>query len=269
MPLRGRPHHQVNTRTAIPTLTNYELARVREAKQRARPELEPRAAEVRAAADRRVAEDICNRTGMPLVAAMRIVAARHSWVLLPHIVLDFDHSEPASVGDVLSDPDRFIGETLADPLEGAAYGRSKAIVLRSQIEPQQIIINSFAHGHAFYRLCHDARTVGAALDNADPRHVVDVLCAMVGQAEIEADEMVGLIAEAAAKSKTGIRPIQARLKAERERVTADRRRTQHEQMIARDSRLTQPLPRSNGARTPVITVVDDAGGRSNRGTTDA
>ena len=72
-------------------------------------------------------------------------------MLLPHIMLDFDHSEPASVEDVLTQPDEFIGETLADPLEGAGYGHGKAIILRSKTEPQQIVINSFAHGHAFYR----------------------------------------------------------------------------------------------------------------------
>ena len=152
----------IDTKIVIPVLTDYERARIHEAKQRARSELEPRAAEVRAAADRRVAEDICNRTCMPQVSAMRIVTARHDRVLLPHIMLDFDHSKPASVEDVLAEPDEFIGETLADPLEGASYGRGKAIVLRSKIEPQRIVINSFAHGHAFYRLCHDARTVGAA-----------------------------------------------------------------------------------------------------------
>ena len=248
----------IGTRIVIPTLTEYEQARVQEAKQRARLELEPRAAEVRTAADRRVAEDICNRTGMPKVAAMRIVAARHNFVLLPHIMLDFDHSESASVGDVLADPNAFIGETLADPLEGAGYGRGKAVVLRSKTEPQRIVINSFAHGHTFYRLCHDARTVGAALDKAEPQHVVDVLCDMVGQAEIEADEIVGLIAAAAAKAKIGVRPIQARLKAERARLAAARRQAQHEQQVARDSRLTQPLPPSDGARTPVIKVVDEA-----------
>ena len=33
---------------------------------------------------------------------------------------------------MLAAPDRFIGETLADPLEGASYGRGKAMVLRSK-----------------------------------------------------------------------------------------------------------------------------------------
>ena len=100
--------------------------------------------------------------------------------------------------------------------------------------------------------------MGAAVAKADPQHVVDVLCAMVGQAEIEADEMAGLIAAAAAKAKTGIRPIQARLKAEHARLAAARRQAQHEQKVARDNRLTQPLPPSDGARTPVIEIVDEA-----------
>jgi hypothetical protein len=100
--------------------------------------------------------------------------------------------------------------------------------------------------------------VGAAVAKADSQHVVDVLCAMVGQAEIEPDEMVGLIATAAAKAKTGVRPIQARLKAERARIAAARRQAQHEQQVVRDKRLTRPLPPPDGARTPVITVVDEA-----------
>ena len=248
----------IDTRIAVPTLTDYEQARAHAAKEQARLALEPRAAEIRAAADRRLAEDICNRTGLPNVAAMRVVTARHNGKLLPHIMLDFDHSEPASVKDVLADPDKFIGETLSDPLEGARYGRGKAMVMRSKNDPQGVVINSFAHGQAFYRLCHDARTVGAALDAADPHHVVDVLCTMVGQAQIEADEMVRLIAVTAAKTKTGVRSIQARLKAEQARLDAARRKAEHDEVVAGDCRLTQPLPPSNGARTPVINVVDEA-----------
>jgi hypothetical protein len=225
----------IDTKIVIPVLTDYERGRIRgEAESTDRNwNRAPR----RSGGSRlEVAEDICNRTGMPQVAAMRIVTARHDRVLLPHIMLDFDHSEPASVEDVLTQPDEFIGETLADPLEGAGYGRGKAIVLRSKIEPQRIVINSFAHGHAFYRLCHDARTVGAAVAKADSRHVVDVLCAMAGQAEIEPDEMVGLIAAAAAKAQTGIRAVQARLKAERSRRAVALRHAQHEQKVVRDKR---------------------------------
>jgi hypothetical protein len=34
------------------------------------------------------------------------------------------------VGDVLADPDRFVGATLADPQEGVEYGTGKAKVMQ-------------------------------------------------------------------------------------------------------------------------------------------
>ena len=36
-----------------------------------------------------------------------------------------------TVAEVLADPDKFVGETLADPLEGTDYGRCKAKVMRA------------------------------------------------------------------------------------------------------------------------------------------
>jgi hypothetical protein len=72
---------------------------------------------------------------LPIISASRLVAARHRGVLLPHLELDFDHLGIVSVAAVLADPDRFIGETLADPLEGADYGRHAGL-----------FIHSFAHG---------------------------------------------------------------------------------------------------------------------------
>jgi hypothetical protein len=53
----------IDTRTAIPSLTDYQMARVEEAKKAARRGLEPRAAAVRAVADRKLAEEIVRRTG--------------------------------------------------------------------------------------------------------------------------------------------------------------------------------------------------------------
>ncbi len=247
----------IDTRTVIPSLTEYEFARVREAKERARITLEPRAAEVRAEADRRLAEEISKRTGMPLVAAMRAVASRHHGSLSPQLMLDFDHLGFVSVEAVLADPDRFIGETLADPLEGAGYGRDKAMVLRSKTDPCAIFISSFAHGRAFYQLRHDARTARAAIEAADPQHVVDVLCVVVPQADIEADELAGLIATAAKQAEIGVRPIQARLKAEQARRDEARRKAAQDRLIALDKRLGYPLPPSDGERGPIIRIVDE------------
>jgi hypothetical protein len=79
------------------------------------------------------------------------------------VELDFDHLGIVTVGQVLADPDRYVDETLCDPLEGAAYGRDKAKVLRDRRNLLQLVIYSFAHGGWFYRLCHNARTVGEAI----------------------------------------------------------------------------------------------------------
>jgi hypothetical protein len=83
---------------------------------------------------------------MPIVSARRLIAARHRGVLLPFLDLDFDHLGIVSVAAVLADPERFVGDTLADPMEGADYGRCKAKVMRGD---DGLFIHSFAHGRLF------------------------------------------------------------------------------------------------------------------------
>jgi hypothetical protein len=76
-------------------------------------------------------------------------------VLLPGVTLEFDDPDlcGTTVADILADPARFDGETLADPVEGVAYGRNCAIV---QIRDGIPSIFSFAHGGARYELRHDS-----------------------------------------------------------------------------------------------------------------
>jgi hypothetical protein len=59
-----------------------------------------------------------------------------------------------SVADILADPERFHGETLADPLEGRNYGRSKGKLFWNA--NNSVIVNSLAHGGCKYNLQHDA-----------------------------------------------------------------------------------------------------------------
>ena len=66
--------------------------------------------------------------------------------------LVFDHLGVVTVRQILGDPARFVGETLADPLEGVVYGTGKALVMRSQREPGRLFIHSFAHGGGTYDL---------------------------------------------------------------------------------------------------------------------
>jgi hypothetical protein len=56
----------------------------------------------------------------------------------------------AAVADVIAAPNKFVGRTLADPFEGPAYGRGKAIVYRRA--DGSLFVNSFAHGGVQYEL---------------------------------------------------------------------------------------------------------------------
>ena len=97
-------------------------------------------------------------------AARQVILRQCEGVLRPDIELKFDDPDLAgcTVGDVLADPERFEGETLADPLEGEEYGPCKArIMRRSDGTPW---IHSFAHGRTIYELKHDAGSVRKAME---------------------------------------------------------------------------------------------------------
>ena len=76
--------------------------------------------------------ELTSRTGMTENAARAVIIRQREGVLLPDIVLPFDDPDldGCTVGDVLADPDRFEGETMADPLEGVDYGRCCAKIMR-------------------------------------------------------------------------------------------------------------------------------------------
>jgi uncharacterized protein (DUF927 family) len=62
-----------------------------------------------------------------------------------------------TVAEVLAHPDKYIDESLADPLEGPEYGRTTAIIRRRR--DRSIWVSSFAHGGVKY----DLREEGAAV----------------------------------------------------------------------------------------------------------
>jgi hypothetical protein len=116
----------ITTRTIIPDLTRDEAAQVEAAKLTARRALEPEASTIRAAADGRLVEEIVARTGVPHAVALRQVQARHRGILAADIQLLTDHQGLVSVREILADPERFVDETMPDPLEGPSYGFGKA-----------------------------------------------------------------------------------------------------------------------------------------------
>jgi hypothetical protein len=236
----------------VPRLTEYERHRVREAKAISGEALGKPAAEIRVQHDRALATSISAQYGMPLVSALRLVATRHRGVLLPCLELDFDHLGMVSVGAVLADPDRYVGETLADPLEGAEYGRCKAKVMRAR--DGALLIHSFAHGRGVYLLRHDARSAKAAIAQAPAGGIMDHAMATLAVSEMEADELADFAATVAKTANIGVRAVMARIAKER------REREQAAQKAAMasgaDGRIVRPRPEPDGELTPIVTFLD-------------
>ena len=242
----------LDTGLIAPRLTEYERHLVKEAKAASAETLGKAAAEIRARHDRALAEKTSAKSGMPLVSALRLVAARHRGVLLPYLELEFDHLGILSVAAVLADPDRFVGATLADPLEGADYGRCKAKVMRAH--DGGLCIHSFAHGRAFYRLRHDARSAKAAIEQAPVDGLVDYAMAILATTEMEPDELADFAATVAKAARLGVRAVMARIAKERR----EREQAQRKANVASgdDGRIIRPRPQADEELIPTVTFLD-------------
>jgi hypothetical protein len=172
---------------------------------------------------------------------------------MPHLELDFDHLGIVSVAAVLGDPDRFAGETLADPLEGVDYGRCKAKVMRA--DDGGLFIHSFAHGRALYRLRHDARSAKAAIAQAPVDGLIDYAVALEAMTDMEADELADFVATVAKKASIGVQAVKARIaKEHREREKAKRKTAL---ASGGDGRLTRPRPEFDGELLPTTKFLDE------------
>ncbi|MGX2041849.1 DUF927 domain-containing protein [Methylocaldum sp. MU1018] len=101
------------------------------------------------------ADELVSSRGIDRETAVRTIrasASPESADLYESFLLDFDREGVVTVRDVLDDPQRYNGKTLADPIEGAAYGRGKAQFFWNGGKP---VVNSFAHGGRVYYLHRD------------------------------------------------------------------------------------------------------------------
>jgi hypothetical protein len=156
----------LDTVAACPQLAILEEANYRELRSRAANRMALGAAKARSEFVAAQADRLAKCAGIPTAQAARVIERQCAGVLLPDVELPFDDPELSgvSVGRVLADPDRYVGETLADPLEGVAYGSCKAkIMRRADGSPW---IHSFAHGRTVYELKVDKRAAEAALEAA-------------------------------------------------------------------------------------------------------
>ena len=236
-------------------LSEYEQHLVREARAVSADKLSSAATEIREGHDRVLAEKIAARAGITKPSAQRQVRARHRGVLLPNVELDFDDLDAVTVAEVLADPDKFVGETLADPMEGADYGRCKAKVMRAA--NGTVVIHTFAHGGGLYHLRHDAVSATAALTEAKaaPAGVVDEAMAILAISELEPDELASFALTVANAAGTSVPAVKARIaKEQRERARAQRDADLHAEA---DGRIVRLRPEPDGELTPTVTFVDE------------
>ncbi|WOH51921.1 hypothetical protein [Bradyrhizobium sp. sBnM-33] len=237
----------------VPRLTEFERHRVNEAKRASAEALGKPAAAVRSEHDRKLAERIAAESGKPLLTALRLVAARHRGVLFPDVELEFDHLGVVTIGAVLADPERFVGETLADPMEGVGYGRCKAMVMKG--EDDALLIHSFAHGRGVYLLRHDLKSGKAAFAQAPADAMVEHALAILAQAELEEDELADFVAHVSKSANVGVRVLTRRIKKDR----AQRESEKHKASMgsSTDGRIIRRRPEADGELLPTITFVDE------------
>jgi hypothetical protein len=247
----------VRSDRAVPRLTEYERHCVSAAKAKSAKALGRSAAEVRNKHDKGLAEKISAKFGTPMATALRQVRARHRGMLYPDVELEFDHLGIVSVGAVLADPDRYVGETLADPMEGLDYGRCKAMVMRGH--DGNLLIHSFAHGRGIYYLRYDLKSAKGAFEQISGGGTVDHAVLILAQAELESDELDEFIRFISKTTGVGIRPLSARIKKESKERDSKARKASIEASMgsAAGGRIIRPRPEPDAELLPIVSFLDE------------
>lgn len=254
----------LDTLAAMPPLTIAEAARLREMIDAERHRIAPDLAAARSEFIERHAAEISTRTGASPMAARRLAERHADGILLPDIALPFDDPALAgvTVAQVLADPQRFAGETLADPLEGPSYGPCCAkIMLRPDGSPW---IHSFAHGQTVYDLRYDAGTVRKAVEAAPRNEAVATFVRLALAGDLRSDEIEELTAVTARVSGTGVRSIGKRLAAEHAEHAAHRARAEASRRAAErdDPRPSIEAPLPDAPWLPVMSTLNEILGGS-------
>ena len=254
--IEGAPLDMVS---ACPPLRVVERARLAELRAKDAHRLAPDRAKAREAFITGQAARVAKRTGVAPEAARHIVERQCSGVLLPGVELPFDASEfeGCTVGDVLADPERFVGATLADPLEGIDYGQCKAKVMRRA--DGTVWINSFAHGRTVYELKHGAPEIEATLAKAKDDQVVEMFVRLAIGGDIPAPDMERLRDLVAERAGIGKRTITRAIEAAGAEQVAQQRKAERERRAAerRDPRPQIPSPAPDAPWLPQMEVLND------------
>jgi hypothetical protein len=255
---------ELDTLAACPPLTIVGNAKVQELRIKAKLALIGKAVEAREKYIAQKAGELADRTGVSPLVARETISKQCNGELLPSLVLPFDDPELAgkTVADVLADPAAFVGETLADPLEGIEYGPCKAKVIRRA--DGTLFINSFAHGGTIYELKFDAAAVRAAMSKAPADEVVALLVDMLLRAAVSPTEEAALNRYARDLSGTGTRDISRQIKlAREEKAEKDAEEARECRMAERnDQRPCLPAPAYDAPWLPEMGAYNEVLGKS-------
>jgi hypothetical protein len=249
----------LDTATACPPLTILEQSKLQQLQAREAERLAPVAAKAKKTFIERQAEQLTIRTGISLHHAKRVIERQCAGILLPSLVLPFDDEDlaGATVADVLADPARFEGTTLADPLEGVEYGTGKAmIMLQADGAPW---IHSFAHGRTVYKLKLDYRAAETLLNRATPGEVSDLFVRCAIEGDLGEDGVERLRNLASAIAGVGKRSLDAMLKSARQEDARLQAEEQRNRRLAerRDPRPQIPRPELDAEWLPQMQVCND------------
>ena len=254
----------LDTIVARPPLRLAEKAKLEELEVAEAHRLAPERSKAREKFVKKQACRLSARSGITLHAARHIVELQIDGILQSEVELPFDDDEfrGCTVDDVLNDPDRFEGATLADPVEGIEYGRCKAKILRRK--DGTLFIHSFAHGRTVYELRFSATKVEALLNVTPDAELVDVFVKLALRAELASHDRERLRNLVHDRTGTNKRTIDQRIKKDEEEAAARRKQNERERLIAerRDPRPPIPVPLADAPFLPEMEVLNDILGSS-------
>ena len=250
----------LDIRVAFPDLTAEIKQRAAQARAEWRARLKPEAEKVQKVKTEERVEKVvrkakANNQPPPDRDQLRreLSLAYEDSCLAPDFELEFD--DPAigfaTVAEVLSDRARFVGQTLADPLEGPAYGRGKGLVMQDRFNGG-LYIKSFAHGGQGYRLVLNEAMVRAMIEAAKPEDAVRVFLEAMDQAAVFPGGEEALAAECAKRAGTiSRRRVLGLLKERRDAQQEAKRQAKR----GKDNRIVlEAPPRDGEVRKPALAI---------------
>jgi hypothetical protein len=254
----------LDTLAACPPLRIAERAQLDEMRAKEAHRLAPNRAKVRSKFVAEHASRIVQRAGGTIEAARRTVERQIEGVLLSDVVLPFDDDEfqGCTVDEVLTDPERFDGATLSDPLEGEEYGRCKAKIMRRA--DGSVWIHSFAHGRTIYELKLGARKVEAILNATPDAEAIEVFVRLVVDADIEDHDRERIRNAVSARTGVNKRTIDQAIKTAIGERTVRRQQEERDRRNAerRDPRPQILVPAADAPWLPEVETLNDILGTS-------